>query len=172
MKEAKLPRTEQPQLFLEMHIAQNQLTLGQAAEAKAAVEAGKETLAGLNDVSVSEGCPETCPVTPQTSCFQPEFRCDHQAPGGHRAHDRCLAWWSGTSLQPFPTGASAFGDCCTKGLSHGSPADLLQPHKASMTSSSNALCRWTTNRQQRGALLGQPVLQGQARLCFFVGWGH
>lgn len=51
VKESKLQHTEQPQLFLAMHIAQNQLAQGQTAEARKAVEEAKDTLASLNDVS-------------------------------------------------------------------------------------------------------------------------
>lgn len=50
MLEAKLPRTEQPLLFLRMHVAQQQLLLGQLGPCKAAVETGKVTLDNLHDV--------------------------------------------------------------------------------------------------------------------------
>jgi 26S proteasome regulatory subunit N9 len=50
VKESKLQHTEQPQLFLSMHIAQYQLAQGQNAETKPALEEAKEKLASLNDV--------------------------------------------------------------------------------------------------------------------------
>jgi hypothetical protein len=53
VKESKLPHTEQPQLFLSMHIAQYQLAQGQNAETKPALEEAKEKLASLNDVSLT-----------------------------------------------------------------------------------------------------------------------
>ena len=60
LEEAKIPRTEQPQLYLSMHIAQNQLQLGQTATVKAAVEEAKETLASLNDVSSDAAPADIC----------------------------------------------------------------------------------------------------------------
>jgi 26S proteasome regulatory subunit N9 len=51
--EQKLPRSEQPLLFLKMHIAQQRLEMGQVAECKAAVEEAKAELAGLSDVDPS-----------------------------------------------------------------------------------------------------------------------
>lgn len=49
--EAKLPRSEQPLLFLRMHVAQYLLVLGQTKECKAAVEEGKQSLDSMGDVS-------------------------------------------------------------------------------------------------------------------------
>jgi hypothetical protein len=53
VKESKLQHTEQPQLFLSMHIAQYQLAQGQNAETKPALEEAKEKLASLNDASLT-----------------------------------------------------------------------------------------------------------------------
>lgn len=53
VKESKLQHTEQPQLFLSMHIAQYRLAQGQNAETKPALEDAKEKLASLNDVSLT-----------------------------------------------------------------------------------------------------------------------
>lgn len=55
VKESRLLHTEQPQLFLSVHIAQNRLAQGQPAETKTAVVEAKETLASLNDVSIALG---------------------------------------------------------------------------------------------------------------------
>jgi len=49
--EAKLPRSEQPLLFLRMHVARYLLVLGQTKECKAAIEDGKQTLDSMGDVS-------------------------------------------------------------------------------------------------------------------------
>ena len=53
MLESKQARTEQPLLFLRMHVAQQQLLLGQLGPCKAAVETGKTTLDSLHDVRYS-----------------------------------------------------------------------------------------------------------------------
>lgn len=53
LAEQKLPRSEQPLLFLRMHIAQQQLEMGQVAACKAAVGDAKSELAGLADVDPS-----------------------------------------------------------------------------------------------------------------------
>ena len=50
MLESKQARTEQPLLFLRMHVAQQQLLLGQLGPCKAAIESGKVTLDNLHDV--------------------------------------------------------------------------------------------------------------------------
>jgi len=45
------------------------------------------------------------------------------------------AWHGGLAPACSPSQrAPLLLDCCSNGLSHGSPAHLLQPHKASMTS--------------------------------------
>lgn len=51
--EAKLPRSEQPLLFLRMHVARYLLVLGQTKECKAAIEDGKQTLDSMGDVSAA-----------------------------------------------------------------------------------------------------------------------
>lgn len=51
--EAKLPRSEQPLLFLRMHVARYLLVLGQTKECKAAVEEGKQSLDSMGDVSAA-----------------------------------------------------------------------------------------------------------------------
>lgn len=48
--EAKLPRSEQPLLFLRMHVARYLLMLGQTKECKSAIEDGKQTLDSMGDV--------------------------------------------------------------------------------------------------------------------------
>ena len=48
--EAKLTRSEQPLLFLRMHIAQYKLVQGDLPGTKALIEAGKESLDSLPDV--------------------------------------------------------------------------------------------------------------------------
>lgn len=53
LKEQKLPRSEQPLLFLKMHIAQEQLEMGQVAECKSTVEEAKGELDHLADVDPS-----------------------------------------------------------------------------------------------------------------------
>ena len=50
IKEAKLPRTEQPLLYLQMEIGYHKLQEGQLAEAKKCVEAGREQLEAMQDV--------------------------------------------------------------------------------------------------------------------------
>ena len=56
LTEAKLQRSEQPLLFLRMHVARYLLVLGQTKECKAAIEDGKQTLDSMGDVS-----PTSCP---------------------------------------------------------------------------------------------------------------
>ena len=51
--EAKLSRSEQPLLFLRMHIAQYKLVQGDMPGTKALIEAGKESLEQLPDVRSS-----------------------------------------------------------------------------------------------------------------------
>ena len=53
LTEAKLPRSEQPLLFLRMHVARYLLVRGQTKECKAAVEEGKQTLDSMGDVSAA-----------------------------------------------------------------------------------------------------------------------
>lgn len=53
LKEQKLPRSEQPLLFLKMHIAQQQLEMGQVQECKTTVEEAKTELGHLADVDPS-----------------------------------------------------------------------------------------------------------------------
>jgi 26S proteasome regulatory subunit N9 len=53
IKEMKQPRSDEPVLFLNMHLAQHKLECGQVQECKVLVEAGKETLEGLSDVDPS-----------------------------------------------------------------------------------------------------------------------
>lgn len=53
IKEHKLPRSEQPLLFLKMHIAQQQLEMGAIQECKVMVEEAKEELDALMDVDPS-----------------------------------------------------------------------------------------------------------------------
>lgn len=53
LKEQKLPRSEQPLLFLKMHIAQEQLEMGQVQECKVTVEESKTELEHLADVDPS-----------------------------------------------------------------------------------------------------------------------
>lgn len=48
--ETKLPRTEQPQLYLNMHIAQYRLQQGDTEETNGTVEEAKDTLDSLTDV--------------------------------------------------------------------------------------------------------------------------
>ncbi len=52
IKEAKLPRTEQPLLYLHMEIGYHQLNNGQLLEAKKSVEDGREQLDSMQDVSL------------------------------------------------------------------------------------------------------------------------
>ena len=58
LMEAKLARSEQPLLFLRLHLAQYRLQLGEVAECAKAVEAGKEELDSLRDVR-SCACPRS-----------------------------------------------------------------------------------------------------------------
>ena len=51
--EAKLPRSEQPLLFLRMHVARYMLLLGKIKECKTAVGDGKQSLDAMGDVSPS-----------------------------------------------------------------------------------------------------------------------
>ena len=51
--EAKLPRSEQPLLFLRMHVARYLLLLGQTKECKAAIEEGKQSLDSMGDVGAA-----------------------------------------------------------------------------------------------------------------------
>lgn len=53
LKEQKLPRSEQPLLFLKMHIAQQKLEMGQVQECKVMVEDAKAELDALADVDPS-----------------------------------------------------------------------------------------------------------------------
>eukprot|EP00775_Hariotina_reticulata_P005374 gene5374-5609_t len=53
LKEQKLPRSEQPLLFLKMHIAQQKLEMGQVQECKVMVEDAKTELDSLPDVDPS-----------------------------------------------------------------------------------------------------------------------
>ncbi|KAF8061975.1 RPN9A [Scenedesmus sp. PABB004] len=53
LREQKLPRSEQPLLFLSMHVAQQRLEAGDAAAAKGLVEAGAAELDALDDVDPS-----------------------------------------------------------------------------------------------------------------------
>eukprot|EP00879_Flechtneria_rotunda_P027333 GHRR01029278.1.p1 GENE.GHRR01029278.1~~GHRR01029278.1.p1 ORF type:complete len:339 (+),score=124.00 GHRR01029278.1:1679-2695(+) len=53
LKEQKLPRSEQPLLFLKMHIAQQKLEMGQVQECKVMVEEAKTELDSLADVDPS-----------------------------------------------------------------------------------------------------------------------
>lgn len=53
LAEQKLPRAEQPLLFLKMHVAQQQLEMGLVTECKAAVEDARAQLATLADVDPS-----------------------------------------------------------------------------------------------------------------------
>jgi 26S proteasome regulatory subunit N9 len=53
LKEQKLQRSEQPLLFLKMHIAQEQLEMGQVQECKVIVEEAKTELDTLADVDPS-----------------------------------------------------------------------------------------------------------------------
>ena len=53
LTEAKLQRSEQPLLFLRMHVARYLLVLGQTKECKAAIEDGKQTLDSMGDVSLT-----------------------------------------------------------------------------------------------------------------------
>ena len=53
LAEFKLPRSDEPLLFLRMHVAQQQLEAGDAAAAKAAIEAGREQLDRMHDVDAS-----------------------------------------------------------------------------------------------------------------------
>ncbi len=53
--EAKLSRSEQPLLFLRMHIAQYKLVQGDMPGTKALIEAGKESLDQLPDVRLCLG---------------------------------------------------------------------------------------------------------------------
>ncbi len=50
IKEAKLPRTEQPLLYLHMDIGYHKLQEGQLSEAKKCVEEGREQLDSMHDV--------------------------------------------------------------------------------------------------------------------------
>lgn len=56
LTDAKLPRSEQPLLFLRMHVARYLLVLGQTKECKAAIEEGKKSLDSMGDVSVDMPC--------------------------------------------------------------------------------------------------------------------
>ena len=69
VKESKLQHTEQPQLFLSMHIAQYQLAQGQNAETKPALEEAKEKLASLNDVRLTSQCSYHKPPDFLTQCM-------------------------------------------------------------------------------------------------------
>ena len=51
--EMKVARSDEPILFLKMHIAQYKLETGALADAKSLVEAGREELEGLSDVDPS-----------------------------------------------------------------------------------------------------------------------
>lgn len=53
LREQKLPRSEQPLLFLKMHVAQQQLEMGRVQECKVMMEEGKAELEGLADVDPS-----------------------------------------------------------------------------------------------------------------------
>lgn len=53
LKEQKLPRSEQPLLFLKMHIAQQQLEMGAVQECKVKIEEAKTELDALADVDPS-----------------------------------------------------------------------------------------------------------------------
>jgi len=53
VKEMKLTRSDQPLLFLNMHVAQQNLEMGQVQECKVLVEDGKEALERLSDVDPS-----------------------------------------------------------------------------------------------------------------------
>ena len=56
LTEAKLPRSEQPLLFLRMHVARYLLVKGQTKECKAAIEEGKQSLDSMGDVSAVMPC--------------------------------------------------------------------------------------------------------------------
>ena len=64
VEEARQGRTEQPLLFLRMHVAQYQLLLGQLKACQEACEAGKATLDLLNDV-------RWLPLSTLTPCMLP-----------------------------------------------------------------------------------------------------
>jgi hypothetical protein len=80
--EAKLPRSEQPLLFLRMHIAQYMLLLGKTKECKAAVGDGKQSLDAMGDVSPSS-------VSCMASASDEHVRCSKaawQEQGGQKCH--------------------------------------------------------------------------------------
>ncbi len=68
--EAKLSRSEQPLLFLRMHVAQYKLVQGDLPGTKALIEAGKESLDQLPDVRFDLIPPSLC-VVPPGSLFGP-----------------------------------------------------------------------------------------------------
>lgn len=92
MKESKLPHTEQPQLFLGMHIAQSQLALGRTDETKAAVEEAKDTLASLSDVSVCQSYEESSDELKNGAVVEPQSAHVWLA---HGTQPRRLSCWRG-----------------------------------------------------------------------------
>jgi hypothetical protein len=98
LKESKLQHTEQPQLFLSMHIAQHRLVQGQAAETKPALEEAKGTLASLHDVrstSVDVTWPLAmhCRLAARRVGFSPQLLRSIMASGSATAaNPRWLRW--------------------------------------------------------------------------------
>ena len=62
--------TEQPLLYLRMHIAEYKLHMGALDECKTMVEEGKETLDALRNVSVGLKCTQTCCPVCRFSTYQ------------------------------------------------------------------------------------------------------
>ena len=73
IKEAKLPRTEQPLLYLHMEIGYHKLQDGQLIDAKNCVESGREQLEAMQDVSdFLHHSNLSCPCRCQLNAWQGE----------------------------------------------------------------------------------------------------
>ncbi len=81
--EAKLSRSEQPLLFLRMHIAQYKLVQGDLPGTKALIEAGKESLDSLPDV---RSFPSLQLVAAHSMCGAACKQCAAQAQAAGLAH--------------------------------------------------------------------------------------
>lgn len=54
LKEAKLPRSDQPALYLKMQVAQYRLQMGELTVCRDAIQNGKQRLEELDDVRAQE----------------------------------------------------------------------------------------------------------------------
>lgn len=133
LKEAKLPRSEQPLLFLHMHVAQQLLEMGQVRAAWAGAAAAAAAAAGSTvwHVTACDAC-RTCACT----STQQQQHAGAAVPPFTPLPSRSA---------PHSAGAGVQG-CCRKGARRAGRA-----------------CRRGPVRVCCGALRRQPVLQGAAR---------